>query len=284
VGAGTPLRAQTVARLNAIQGQYRLSKVEVARTKTAYMMLTSQKDEARNDTSMYSSHFLQVFNMGVRRGKYEAGDRAVFGMQTHSETLPSQKGDANIQFVAERIVEGEAWRIAKGKVAVVNPSASEVEAKLTLFISLSNQTSNAHDAYGDAQKALRNLHREARAVVKKVWREIENHYNEGSRERMRKMAREWGVVYARKGGEKRVSGTITDAQGKPVPGAKVKFENGNNKTLSDAQGKYKLITNLLHEQTLLISHPSYEKAEVIVELLEGEENHCHVRMGDGGAR
>jgi hypothetical protein len=122
-------------------------------------------------------------------------------------------------------------------------------------------------------------HSEAREVVIEVWREVEFYYRRGTRERMRKHAREWGVIYARKGGEKRVSGTITDAQGKPVPGAKVKFENGNNKTLSDAQGKYKLITNLLHEQTLVVSHPSYEQAEVIVDLLEGEENHCDVRMG-----
>jgi hypothetical protein len=279
MGGGVILRPATEARLNAIQPQYHLARQQVGAKKAAYMSLTSRKDIARNDTAMYTSHFLQVFNMGAKRGLYLAGERVIFGMHENSEALPSLKGDSKILWVAERVVEGEAWRIAKGRVAVVNPSAAEVGAKLAQFQSLTNLTSNANDAYGDAQKALRHLHREARAVVKKVWREVENHYNEGDRPRMRKLAREWGVVYARKGGEKQVSGIITDgATGQPLPGVKVKFENGKNKSVTNAQGRFTLITNLLHEQVLVAVHSTYEQAEITIQLIEGEENKCEVKM------
>lgn len=279
LGSSTLLSQKTSDRLNAIQPLFRQGTALVGQRKGERALLNSQKNKARTDTVLFTSHFLQVFNMGAKRGKYNAVDRVLFGMSADSDALPSLKGDSQIQNAAEYVISGEAKRIAAGKEAVSNPSAAEVEEKYNLFMQLEHLSANANFALIDEQQALRALAKEGRAVIKKVWREIEVHYCEGTREHMRKMAREWGVQYARKGGEKRVRGTITDADtGLPLPAVKVKFANGNNKVLTGMDGRFTLITNLMHSQNLLASRTGYDNTEIIIELKEGEENSCAFRM------
>lgn len=278
-GASTILTPNIVARLNAIQPLYRQTRASVFRLKGELYSINRQKDKARNDTAMHTSHFLQVFNMGVARGKYSFADRALFDRPVSSKKLPKLHSDAKITWAAEQVIDGEAKRIADGLPPMANPSGAEVEAQYHLYMQLTGLASIADDVYGDAQKALRGLHKEARAVIKKVWNEVETYYCEGTRERMRKHARDWGVKYARKGGEKILKGTITDAAtGLPIGNAKVKFESGKNKTYSGAQGNFTLITNLLHSQTLTAIRSGYSTAEVVIELKEGEENVCVVKM------
>lgn len=277
--AATPLTAKTEQRLNAIALAFGQQVAQLAQLKVTYYGLTAQKDLSRTNTLLHASHFLQVFNMGVKRGKYDASERVLFGMPAESDALPSLKGDSQIAGAADHIISGEAERIAQGKPAVVNPSAAEVEIAYTEFKNLTHLTANAHYALIDGQIALRTLAKEARAVIKKAWREIEVHYHNGDRPHMRKLAREWGVHYERKGGEKQLSGTITDAAtGLPLRVVKVKLANGNNKTLTDADGNFTLTTNLMHEQVLLCTLTGYQPAEVTVELKEAVENFCEVKM------
>ena len=279
IGAGTFLNPNTITRLNTILPQFKAAVLEVTKKKMAYVTLTVQKEKARQDTLMLTSHFMQVFNLGAKRGKYLAGDRVLFGLHLNSEALPNLKGDTNIETAAKKVADGEARRIAAGKEAMVNPSGAEVGAAYNSFLQLTHLTANADSEYADAQKNLRTIGKEARAVVKRVWREVETNFHEGDRPRMRKWARYWGVVYGRKGGEKTVSGTITDAAtGLPVPAAKVKFKDGRNKTLSNMQGHFTLITNLMHSQTLIAQHIHYSPAEVKIDLKEGVENVCAVKM------
>jgi hypothetical protein len=275
----TPLTAKTEQRLNAIAPAFRQQVALLGQLKSAYYGLTAQKDLARTNMLLHTSHFLQVFNMGIKRGKYDASERVLFGMAAESDALPSLKGDNQIANAAEFIISGEAKRIADGKPAVTNPTAAEVEIASTEFKNLKHLTGNAHIALIDAQIALRTLAKEARAVVKKAWREIEVHYNNGDRPHMRKLAREWGVHYERKGGEKQLRGIITDAAtGLPLRVVKVKFTNGNNKALSNTEGIFTLTTSLMHEQILLCTLTGYQPAEISVVLKEGKENFCEVKM------
>lgn len=279
LGASTILSQKTIDRLNSIQPLYKQAREQVAARKVALSSINRQREKARTDTLLHVSHFLQVFNMGIKRGKYLFADRVLFGMDAYSETLPKLHSDSHIKAIAEKISGGEAKRIADGKPPMSNPSGAEVEAQYNLFRSLHQQWAAADFALADAQKALRDLHKEARAVVKRVWREVEIYYHDGDRERMRKWAREWGVHYARKGGQKIVSGTMTDAAtGLPLGGVKMKFEKGNNKTYTDQHGRFTLKTNLLHSQKLTAILPGYDPAEIMVELKEGEENFCEGKM------
>jgi len=276
------LTQKTKDRLDAIYPLFHQAILDVAMQKGAYAKLIAEKEEARTDALLYTSHFLQVFNMGIKRGKYQAADRAGFGMHFNFDTLPNLKGDANLQTAALAVVDGEAARIAAGKPAMANPSGAEVEAAFLAFENKSQLAGRANLIYSDTQIKLRELFKEARAVARKIWREVETFYNDGDRERMRKLAREWGVIYARKGGEKKVYGTVKDiATGEPLIAVKVKFLNGKNKAVTDSDGHFTLVTNLMQEQALVAVRTGYEKAEIIIELKEGEESVCEVGMERG---
>lgn len=278
-GVNTILTQKTIDRLNNIEPLFRQTRVNIFSRKAQYSLLITQKDKAREDLILLVSHFLQVFNLGIKRGKYSFSERVLFGMDASSKKLPRLMNDSDIRGAAEKIISGEARRIADGKPAMSNPSAAEVEAAFVLFQDLTHQGYAANDALFAEQKALRALYKEAHGVVKKVWREAETAYAEGSRERMRKWARKWGVRYARKGGEKLVTGMLTDAAtGLPLGAVKLKFKKGKNKTLSGLDGSFELITNLLKKQTLIATRPGYKPAEVKLELKEGEKNVCAVKM------
>ncbi len=278
-GVSTILSANTVARLNAIEPLFRQARANVFKLKAQLFELNAQKDKARTETAMHTSHFLQVFNMGVARGKYSFAERALFQLPVEKPEVPKMHSDGKIWWAAEWVVKGEAKRIADGKEPMVNPSGAEVEAKYNQFVQLTGLVAKADSILCDEQIALRKLQKEARAIIKRVWNEVETYYCEGTRERMRKHARDWGVHYAHKGGEKKLHGTITDAAtGLPMGGVKVQFENGNNKAYTNAQGKFTLVTNLLHSQTLLAKRSGYSDTEIVIELKEGEESFCAVKM------
>ncbi len=278
-GVHTILSQKTIDRLNVIEPLFKQTRMNIFKHKAGFSSLTGQKDKARRSLTLHISHFLQVFNLGAKRDKYSFADRVLFGMNAYSAVLPGLKNDNNIREAAEKIIDGEARRLANGKPAMSNPSAAEVEAALLLFQNLTYQAIAANDAMFKEQKALRGIYKEAHTVVKKIWREAETAYSEGSRERMRKWARKWGVHYARKGGEKLVSGRVTDAAtGLPVPAVKLKFKKGKNKTISRLDGTFELVTNLLKKQTLTATRPGYKPAEVKLELKEGEQNSCVVKM------
>lgn len=278
-GVNTILTQKTIDRLNVVEPIFRQTRSNIFARKGEFNGLMVQKDKAREALILLVSHFLQVFNLGIARGKYSFADRVLFGMNAHSKALPKLTSDSDTKLAAEKIISGEAVRLADGKPPMSNPSAAEVEAALVLFQDLTQQGYSANDAMFAEQKALRGLYKEAHAVVKKVWREAETAYAEGSRERMRKWARKWGVRYARKGGEKQVTGMVTDAAtGLPLPAVKLKFKKGKNKTISGIDGSFELVTNLLKKQTLIATRPGYKSAEVKLELKEGEENVCVVKM------
>ena len=261
------LTTRTKARLNAIQPLYEASHNEFNNKKAEYSLLVTQKEKRKEETAMLCAHFLQVFNFCVKRGEYERSYRPLYGMRIEHEQLPPLKREWEIDQAAATIIKGEETRVAQGGVPMSNPSAAQVEAKYTLYKSLMGQASNAHSALMLAQKAVKGLNKEATGVIKKVWDEVETFYDERSRENMRKNAREWGVIYARKGNLLRVNGVVTDsATGLPLAGVKVQFANGRNKVITNPEGKFIIGTTLMHEQPLTATLKGYETGEVMVTL------------------
>src|SRR5687768_17572208 len=78
VGAATVLTPKTIARLNAIQPLYRQTRQNVFRYKGERSSIVAQKESARSSLALHVSHFLQVFNMGIKRGKYSFSERVLF--------------------------------------------------------------------------------------------------------------------------------------------------------------------------------------------------------------
>jgi hypothetical protein len=249
--AKNPLTAGTTSRLTAILADYNTKNQAIANAKLAYSSGTPQKDTAGNTLRTFISHFIQVFNLGVARGKYPAAHRSAYELPIDSAALPELTSDSDLLLWGSRIVTGDANRLVAGGLAMTNPDAAEVDAAKGIFHTLFTDQSNRKDALDNAQETLEAILDEADKVIRKIWDELEAHYNEETDESRRENMREWGVIYVTTGKQKTMSGIIT-YNGAPSAGLFVRFKSGKKSAEVNAAGSYSISTRLMNNQKVVV--------------------------------
>lgn len=257
VTSPNPFTVTTNARLTTTWTDYTGKMTTLATARGTYNTGTPLKNAAGDTLRLYISHFIQVFNFGVARGKYPAGHRAYYNLPVEDSALPDLSKDSDLIKWANFIVAGDALRLAAGGVAMENPTPMEVDVAKTNFSTLFTSQSNNKDALDNAQEALEAYFVETDKTILKVWDELEAFYNDETDESRRENMREWGVVYITVGDNKVMSGTVT-YNGNAGAGLRVRFLSGRNESLCTAAGGYSLSTTLMGNQ------------KVIIEKLEGE--------------
>lgn len=257
VGAPNPFTGTTNTRLTTAWGDYTAKMTTLATTRGAYNTGTPVKNAAGDMLRLFISHFIQVFNFGVARGKYLAGHRTYYQLPVEDSPLPDLSKDSDLIKWANFIVAGDVLRLAAGGAPMENPSPMEVDMAKTTFSTLFTSQSNNKDAFDNAQEDLEAYFVEADKTILKVWDELEAFYNDETDESRRENMREWGVVYITVGDNKTMSGTVT-YNGLPGAGLQVRFKSGKNKSICNATGGYSLNTTLMGNQ------------KVVIEKLDGE--------------
>lgn len=256
-----PLSAATTTRLNASVADF-IAKVQaVATAAFAYNGNTVLKESTQASCLMFTSHFIQVFNFGVKRGVYTAAQRDFFNLPIGSDALPDMAKTADLLLWSGRVVDGDPLRVTAGGAAMSNPTTAQVDTALTAFTGAFTDQSNLKDALDLAQEALEGILVETDKVIKKVWDELETFYNEEGDESRRDNCREWGVVYITVGSEKTLSGTVT-YNGAPGTGLVVKFKTGKNKSTVSSTGAYSLNTTLMGAQKVQVLKYNEDEVEV----------------------
>lgn len=243
--------ATTTARLDIIQPDFEAAINDVMAEKGNAVAATNFKNLQGKKLRMFCSHYLQVFNFGVERGKYTVASRAYFGLNTETGHLPSMVTDEEVEQVAKNIATGEVQLISHGLPAMANPSAAEVAAELAGFKTVLLAHSNAAQVLDQAQEAVDALVPEADKVIRKIYDEAEAHFNEEEAASMRADCEFWGVIYISIGNETQVTVFVKNADGTPVAGAGVKLVQAAGKVLiSGADGKVVFTTKVNGNATL----------------------------------
>lgn len=250
--ANNPLSANTTTRLNNMVALFDTKAQDISTAAFAYNGNTPLKESAQQTCFLFVSHFIQVFNLGVKRNVYAAAQRDFFDLPVSSDVLPDLVKGVDIMLWANKIVNGDPLRVAAGGAAMSNPTDAEVHTALSAFVAAFTAQSNFKDALDIAQEALEALLPEAEKVVRKVWDELETFYNEESDESRRDNCREWGVVYMTMGSDKTLSGTVT-YNGAAGVDLEVRFKSGKNKSIVSATGAYSLNTTLMGTQKIVIN-------------------------------
>ncbi len=278
-GLNNPLTQRTKDRLLAIYPEYNIKMAQMGAKKAQSVGLMAEKEKMREKVALYCSHFIQVFNMCVKRGEYPAGHRAFYQLDVENDKVPALQLERQVTTVARNIITGEQARIAQGGSPMSRPSADEIEDIFVIYKNLISTGSNAKDALDNAQEDIQRLNKEANGVIKKVWREAEVFYSEQKRESMREHARRWGVHYARKGYKKKVMGTVTDSEtGMPLEHVQLKLADGRKKVITAIDGKFVLTTSLMDEQKLTATLQGYTSVEPEITLHENRDTVCNIRM------
>jgi len=163
--------------------------------------LTFQVEETKNTCRMYISHFIQSFNNGVDRGMFPASDRAHYQLDVSSNSVPSLKSEADILRWGQRLIDGDADRVAAGGKKMSMPTIIQLTNVFNDFNDINLQQSLKKEAYDRAQEEVSGMRTEADKLTLRIWDEVETAFTEEDPSSKRRKAREWGVVYITSPGE-----------------------------------------------------------------------------------
>jgi len=272
------LRATTVTTLSSQTPVYNNALQDVAVAQSNLSGNTADKDPKMEDSRMFTSQFIQVFNFGVRRKKYPANHRAHYQLAVDSEAVPNLDAEADVLLWGQRIVDGDVTRLAAGGAPMTNPDAAEVDAKQDAALAAFNLQSTLADALDAKQELVDDLNVDADTLIKRVWDEVESFYNDEAPDSKRANAREWGVVYITEGVTNTVTGLVKNTGGVPQPGADVVIVQSGADTVTNPEGRYSQPTNLTGTITIRVTLGTL-KGETTVVIPENAEGQT-INVGD----
>jgi hypothetical protein len=227
---------------------------------------TSDVKKAMATARIFISHFIQVFNLGVTRAVYSAGQRAYFHLDVISEALPELTKESDISTWGDNIVDGDLARVAAGGAAMSNPTALQVKAAVLDFNTKNTDQSGKKDAFDTSQEDIIALVPEAEKVVKKVWDEVETFYNEETPSSMRRKSREWGVVYI-SDTELTFNFTVKDSvSNAAIEAASILLDQTGNEVLTDINGTAIMKSKIADHATFIISQAGYVSQTIELDL------------------
>lgn len=273
------LNPTTVTRLAAMNTDYKNAVQGVDNAQSALSDHTGIKTAAIDDCRMFTGDFIQVFNLGVKRGKYKAAHRAFFGLDVTSNALPDMRSEADVLFWAKKVVEGDPLRLAAGGLPMANPETTEVAAKWTLADSTFTAQGALAEALDNRRELLAALNPQADSLIRRVWDEVETFYSEEAPESMRANARHWGVVYITEGPAALLTGLVKGQDGNPINGATVMVAETGAKATTNAEGRYTVATTVIGACTLQATFPALPDALLGVEVPEHDEQ-ITIAVGD----
>ncbi len=238
---------------------------EFAKT-TATALVESTKETA----AMFIRHFIMVFNMGVERGVYTAEQRTFFYLDVANDALPAIVSEADITLWGNRIIDGDALRVAAGGAAMSNPTAAEVATAFGNF-NTANIDQEVKTADFKAKLLVRtNLREDADAVILKVWDETETFYNELPAETKRDKCRPWGIVYISDVEVTINVEVLKDGTTTPVDGASTNLAESDTTRVANAAGMLQFKTTVADLVTLNTNKPGFVQNTTVVNFVPGQ--------------
>lgn len=260
----------TEARLDVIQPAFKAKLLARGVALSIQSASTTGVDAAKALAKMFTSHFIQVFNLGVHRGVYPKADRAYYQLDVNSDGVPPLSNEQEVLQWGERISSGDSPRVAAGGAAMSNPTKGEVAAKVSDFKTKNDDQANKKTAFDQSQEAVEALHDEADKVIKKIWDEVETFYNEEEPPSKRRKAREWGVVYV-SDIKLTFNFTVKDsATNNPVETVNCELTQTGNHVITDALGKATMQSHISDEATFHFSNAGYVTQEIILDISSGD--------------
>lgn len=202
------ISADTKKKVDAFLPDWEQELAERGEALSGQTEASREKDEAMGAAQMYMSHFWQVFNFGIEREQYSASDRAYYQAPVNNSEIPWTLRESEILVWGQRLIDGEAKRIAAGGAAMVNPNIDEVIVKYDAFVAAHNAQSTAKDEYDKEQEDVETKRPEADDLILDVWDEVEFTFRKDDPPSKRRKAREWGVVYVSRPGEEPEEGEL----------------------------------------------------------------------------
>jgi hypothetical protein len=244
------LHPQTAARLVLGQPQYNNALNNANGAQALLSTNTPLKVAAVASCKTYASHFIQVFNFGVVRGKYPAGHRAYYGLPIESSALPPMVTDVETVEWAQRLISGDPTRVLAGGAAMANPDVAELTTATNSANVLLITQNTLTQTLKERQEDVNDINPEADKLILRMWDDVEAYFGEDTPESTRANGRLWGIVYVTEGPAAILTGLVRDAAGNPRVDAEVVVIETGAKVVTNAEGRYSLPTTVIGTATV----------------------------------
>jgi hypothetical protein len=190
-----------VTQLNALYPQFKTALGARAADMSQQTASTTVTSTALDVARQFISHFIQTLNMAIERHTFSPSDRAFYQLEVSNGVVPHLASESDVLLWGERLIEGEAARVAAGGTAIPFPSIAEVTTVFNDFKTKRDTQSHLSEVVDADEEAIAALRPEVDALVVELWDEIEFAFRRNAPSSLRNKAREWGVVYASRPGE-----------------------------------------------------------------------------------
>lgn len=186
---------KNVQRIKYFLPVFKQSLIFHKETLTQQVTKNSMYTSLFKKTKLYISHFIQVLNLAIVREEIPSTALTYYQLPSDGKVPPLQTEQDLIKW-GKLLIDGEARRTADGGMAMANPRIAMVKVKYEQFIDAQKNQKFLQSATSRASDKTANIRPEADELIVTVWNEIEKHFDHLSPEEKRKIAREYGVVYA----------------------------------------------------------------------------------------
>lgn len=205
--ASHPFKPSNLTAFTSFETLWNTEYAQLKLADSARSSATALVVTATDELFMFCSHYLQVLFLAMKRGEIPFSALALYNLPVSNDPkLPDMDTEAKLLQVASNILEGDAARLAGGGVAMTNPTAAQVSAKLTAYNNLQNAQSQTKENFRKEQTDVANIFLQGAEVMRKLYMDIEYFYNEQSPEYINDVLREWGMEFYNGPGE---STTVT---------------------------------------------------------------------------
>jgi hypothetical protein len=157
---------------------------------------SEKEDVCQRKLKMLVSHFLMVFNLGVKRGLYEETDRTYYSLHISQSKLPKMNGEGILAVISLNVIMGEKNRLKNNNaIPMQNPSADELEQAYNAFMDISTKQSVKKELFFNANKLVLDMLPEIDELIKDIYSEVYFFYRKESNSSRRKLAKMWGIIY-----------------------------------------------------------------------------------------
>ena len=153
-------------------------------------------NELQKKAKLYISHFIQVMNFGIARGELPASSRVFYGIDENETKVPNLNSETDIISWGEKLIKGDAERVAKGGNYITNPTMGNVKVRYDKFLDFYWKQKSLQETCTNSVNRVTALREEADKIILSVWNEVEEHFkNICDEDERREKCAEYGVVY-----------------------------------------------------------------------------------------
>jgi hypothetical protein len=144
---------------------------------------------------LYISHFIQVYNMAMTRGEFNADGRQFYNLPQSDNNVPKLLTDKQLMEWGKNLIEGERNRVFKGGPPMVNPTIGNLKVHYDIFMDMYFEQQTKLDHFKRIKTQVIEEQNNVDNLIRQMWNEIEDFYRKLPVNKKIEECKNCGIIY-----------------------------------------------------------------------------------------